>query len=94
LNYIEPLIPEETQGPHIHKYTIHITNAVWSKEAADLYLKYEMVVHRKNRDSDMFLRNYCNSPIYDPEHEKEFEEKPCLNFFTNIDKEKGLDQAD
>ena len=42
----------------------------------------------------MFLRNYCNSPIYDPEHEKEFEEKPCLNFFTNIDKEKGLDQAD
>jgi arginyl-tRNA--protein-N-Asp/Glu arginylyltransferase len=48
-HYIEPILPEET-GPQKIKYTIHIHRAMYTDEFFDLYKRYELAVHGKERE--------------------------------------------
>lgn len=48
-----------------HSYTMHLVRAVYNEEIFQLYLKYEKVVHNRDRTVNDFQANYCNSVIYD-----------------------------
>lgn len=49
-----------------HKYTIHLHRAVFTEELYQLYKRYEMHVHKKDRPPEQLKRFLCNSPLYDP----------------------------
>ncbi len=39
-----------------------------------LYKRYELAVHGKEREADQLKRFLCNSPVYDPTNEEVFAE--------------------
>jgi arginyl-tRNA--protein-N-Asp/Glu arginylyltransferase len=52
-NYIKPFLDEEvSKGKHKVKYTIHIHRAMFNPELYELYKKYELAVHKKERPED------------------------------------------
>ena len=52
-----------------HVYTLHLVRSVFNEEIFQLYQKYEIAIHNKNRTRSDFETFYCNSPLYDPENE-------------------------
>jgi len=73
---------------------MHITRAVFSDEIFEVFKKYELAVHKKEREPDFFKRNYCNSPVYDPNFDTKFANTQSECEFTHIDKLKGYTNAD
>jgi arginyl-tRNA--protein-N-Asp/Glu arginylyltransferase len=51
------------------KYTIEIHKAIFTEEFFEVYKKYELAVHKKERTPDQVLRFLCNSPVFDPRKE-------------------------
>jgi len=56
-----------------HIYTIEFRRALFSEELLDVYSRYEMAVHKKERGADDLRRFVCASPLYDPEDPNEQE---------------------
>ena len=48
-----------------------ITRAVPTPEVAELYIKYEKAVHKKDKTANDLVRHLCNSPVYDELKEPE-----------------------
>jgi len=51
----------------IHKYTVEIHRAMYTEEVFDVYYRYELAIHKKERTPDNLNRFLCNNPLYDPE---------------------------
>lgn len=48
-DYGDTKVTEENKKP-VHKYTIEIHRAVYTDEFWDVYHKYELAIHKKERD--------------------------------------------
>ena len=91
-NYIEPfpdyqdsnLASQLASEPPKHKYTIHLHRAVFTDEVFELYKRYELAVHKKEREKPQLVRFLCNSPLYD-EQEVEIGHSPMFFKTTDID---------
>lgn len=64
--YLDTHIPYLPQGQPQNEYTMEIRRAVYTEEASQLYVKYELAVHGKERNATDFNKYYCNSPVFDP----------------------------
>ena len=51
-----------------HLYTIELHRAVFTEELYSVYRKYELAVHKKERDRDQLKRFVCSSPVIDPQN--------------------------
>ena len=69
-----------------HKYTIHLHRAMFTDELFDIYKRYELAVHEKERTKANLTRFLCNSPLYDSEKEPHIVNAPSWFKTTNIDK--------
>lgn len=69
-----------------HKYTIHLHRAMYTDELFDLYKRYELAVHKKERLKANLTRFLCNSPLYDSEKEPHIATNPMYFKTTNVDK--------
>jgi arginyl-tRNA--protein-N-Asp/Glu arginylyltransferase len=81
-HYIVPDLPEEL-APQKIKYTIHLHRAMYTEEFFEIYKRYEMHVHGKEREPEQVKRFLCNSPVYDPVKEPEFANTPSA--LTSLD---------
>jgi len=52
-----------------HVYTIEIHKAMFNEEMYQVYHKYEMAIHKKDRTREELKRYNCNSPLFDPAKE-------------------------
>jgi arginyl-tRNA--protein-N-Asp/Glu arginylyltransferase len=73
---------------------MHITRAVYSEEIWEVFKKYELAVHKKEREPDFFKRNYCNSPVYDPRYDTKFANTQSECAFDKIDSLRGNTNID
>ena len=85
LNYIEPILPEEKEPSKI-RYTLHLHRAMYTDEFFDLYKRYELAVHKKERDPGQVKRFLCNSPVYDPVKDIEIANSPMPLNVLDLDK--------
>ena len=44
---------------------------MFTEELYEIYRKYELAVHKKERDREEFRDFVCLSPVYDPENEED-----------------------
>lgn len=95
-NYIDAFYPDiETSKPNKVKYTLHIQRAVFTDEAFELYKRYELAVHHKDREAANFKRHLCNSPVYDPAHESEtVGSRKAAESWHNLDEENQREVKD
>lgn len=70
-----------------HKYEITIHRALFTEELFELYNKYEIAVHKKERDRDQLKRFFCSSPVYDPNNYEDVHilTKPAPYSYETID---------
>ena len=59
---------------------------MYTDEFFELYKRYEMHVHKKERDKSQLERFLCNSPLYDPFKEPEKANAPSVFNSKDIDK--------
>ena len=64
-----PYVPAVAEPAHV--YTIEFHRALYTEELYDLYSKYELAVHKKERSRDDMKDHICNSPVYDPNNPNE-----------------------
>ena len=76
----------KSNEPPRHKYTIHLHRAMYTDELYELYKRYEMHVHKKERVKANLCRFLCNSPLYDAEKEPHIANSPMWFKTTNVDK--------
>jgi hypothetical protein len=62
---------ETPKTPNKVKYTLHFTKTVYTEELCELYKRYELAVHKKEKEASNLKRHLCNSPIYDETIEQE-----------------------
>jgi hypothetical protein len=70
-HYFEPMVAEES-GPQKILYTVSIHRSICTDEFFDLYKRYELAVHGKEREPKHVNTFLCNSPVFDPERDIEF----------------------
>ena len=75
-----------SKGAPAHNYTIHLHRAMFTDELFDLYKRYELAVHKKERLKSNLTRFLCNSPLYDSEKEPHIAANPMYFKTTNVDK--------
>lgn len=54
-----------------HLYQIEIHKALYTEELYELYRRYELAVHKKERDKEQLKRFVCSSPVYDPSNDED-----------------------
>ena len=59
---------------------------MYTDELFEVYLRYELAVHKKERVKANLTRFLCNSPLYDPEKEPHKAHSPMFFKQSNIDK--------
>ena len=59
---------------------------MYTDELFELYKRYELHVHKKERQKANLRRFLCNSPLYDSEKEAHIRESPMWFKTTNVDK--------
>jgi hypothetical protein len=83
--YLDPSIPYLPQGHPQKEYTMEIRRAVFTEEASQLYVKYELAVHGKERTPSDFNKYYCNSPVFDSNSEESIIKRPATTEPEEID---------
>ena len=61
-----------------HNYTIEIHKAMFTEELYDLYKRYEIAVHKKDRERENLKRFLCNSPVYDASKDEKIRDSSSL----------------
>ena len=84
-NYIKPFLKEEIGCNDKIKYTIELHKAIFTEEFFEVYKKYELAVHNKERIPDQVKKFLCNSPVFDPSKEQWSGNSSFLS--TNLDKD-------
>lgn len=51
---------------------------MFTEELFELYKRYELAVHKKERTKSEFKRYFCGSPVFDPEVEPHKANSPML----------------
>ena len=74
------------KGKPKHKYTMEIHRAMYNDEMFELYKRYELAVHNKERTKRNIISFLCNSPLFDPVNEPEKMNSPSLYYTKSIDK--------
>ena len=71
-NYIIPVIKDYDIPNHkpAHVYSLEFHRPLINDEIFEVYKKYELAVHKKEREKDQLARFLCNSPLYDPVTDK------------------------
>ena len=59
---------------------------MFTEEFFEVYKRYEMAVHKKERTPAQVKRFLCNSPVYDPEESEPMEKAHSLFCTGKIDK--------
>lgn len=59
---------------------------MFNEELFEVYKRYEMAVHKKERQKANLTRFLCNSPLYDSEKEPHIATSPMYFKTTNVDK--------
>lgn len=59
---------------------------MFTEELFDVYKRYELAVHNKERTKANLTRFLCNSPLYDSPKEREIANSPMYFKTTNVDK--------
>ena len=65
IEFTEYQVPR-LKSPPKHRYTIHLHRAVYTEELFEVYKRYELAVHGKERNPSNLVGHLCNSPVYDP----------------------------
>lgn len=59
---------------------------MFKEELFEMYKRYELAVHKKERNKAQLTRFLCNSPLFDPEKEPLKAATPMYFKTTNVDK--------
>jgi len=65
---------------------MHLHRAMFTDELYQLYKKYELAVHKKERPPDQLNRFICSSPVYDQNLDEEIINRKSPYNFEEIDK--------
>ena len=86
-DYLEAHIEYKPVSNPKHCYEIELHRALYTDELYDVYKRYEMAVHKKERDKDQLKRFVCSSPVYDPKcHEDVYTlTKPAPYSYEKVD---------
>jgi arginyl-tRNA--protein-N-Asp/Glu arginylyltransferase len=68
-DYLEAHVEYKPVSEPKHCYEISLHRALYTDELYEVYKKYEMAVHKKERDKDQLKRFVCSSPVYDPKND-------------------------
>ena len=71
--YLQPHNEYKPVSEPKHCYTIELHHALYTDELYDVYKRYEMAVHKKERDKDQLKRFVCSSPVFDPNNPEDDE---------------------